>query len=294
MPYTEKEIWFEASEGGKSVADLARDYRKDPRTVRRGIEEVRNRRLTAQVRVQRLRDAIGRHHDDLLNVVAGAAKSIGVPPVHIESVYTGRPTAEIGLSGATAVVSDSEFLDVRLEVEEGLRWRLLKAHLPNHRAYVFLDRWKTAVLAEFNDRLRVRAQVSSKLVEEIGVSIDNDSSRPGTVTQLLIHNMSRAAVSRALLESPVYSLSLTAEESGQFVDEDGRVCGRLEGVGQGEKLEAIRRLPVDIASGELGVSLAGHHAEVAVLAGKASEGFEVIHVSYYLDGTCAACSRYGV
>ncbi len=84
IPYERKERWFEEFEKGSSVAKLANYHKKDPRTIQRGIEEVRNRRLTAQVRIEVLKEGIRKHQEVLLEALSRAAEPIVPMAVHIE------------------------------------------------------------------------------------------------------------------------------------------------------------------------------------------------------------------
>ncbi|MFC1944250.1 hypothetical protein ACFLX5_01955 [Chloroflexota bacterium] len=66
IPITEKRGWLQRFESGESEAYIARNDRRNIRTVKKGIEEARNERDIQLARSEILRDALRRHQDQLM------------------------------------------------------------------------------------------------------------------------------------------------------------------------------------------------------------------------------------
>ena len=78
IPWEQKERWCGRFERGDSVAMMAREYRKDPRTVQRGIDDVRRHRATKDAREALLRESLRHHLEDLLVLVERVARSLRI------------------------------------------------------------------------------------------------------------------------------------------------------------------------------------------------------------------------
>jgi hypothetical protein len=292
VPYEQKEAWYEEHQRGATVGRLARTHKKDPRTIQRGIEEVGQRRLGADVRSDLLRDALKRHQEDMLDLVDRVVASMRTTPIHIDSIHQGStPSAIAGLVGVKGVASDGVYGKVTLDAEKELLWELLGAHIGRDKAYRHLARWKAALSDELNSRVALRSHVVSRLIEEAGVEMDRDAGRSNTVSALGVHEISKAVVSRALGEIPPYPFSVSSDHGEVAIN--GGLGGRLE-EGNEAALKSISALPRTIQGDEPTSKLRSCREALTAEADRARRSFEEISVAHYIPGTCLSCRKFGV
>ena len=293
IEYAKKEEWFEAFEQGATVASLASSHKKDPRTIQRGIEEVRHRRLANEVRTGLLREGLRRHQEDLLSLVGRVADVARPLPVHIDPIYR-RHTAlpELDMTGFNVVVQDGSYSEVRLDVEREFHWQLLKAHLGHDKAYTYLGHWKTAVLDELNTRITLMDRITQVLTQDLGITVDPSAQQPGHVSPLCVYEIAKALFGRALRESPPYKLEVTIVEAGELFM-NNQLCGQLRDSNT-MVLAEIRNLPEKLAKEDASASTLELHRMATEQAERARQAFLEIRASYYLPGKCASCGRYGL
>ncbi|MCZ6488935.1 MAG: hypothetical protein O7A06_00195, partial [Acidobacteria bacterium] len=226
IPWEQKEGWCGRFERGDSVAMMAREYRKDPRTVQRGIDDVRRHRATKDAREALLRESLRHHLEDLLVLVERVARSVVSPPTHLELRFPGVEIAPFLDIGPVRVDRHGDTFDVvTLEVEQEFTWGLLKEHLGRDRTFRLLARWKQAFSEALNAHLVFRDGLLTVL-EDFGLRISDDLLQPGTVRPAAAEELVKAAVSQILLEDPPYELQLKQGENGEFLLNRG-TGGRL-------------------------------------------------------------------
>ncbi len=292
VPYDQKEKWFEESEKGSSVAKLANYHKRDPRTIQRGIEEVRNRRLTAQVRIEVLKEGLRKHQEVLLGVMSRAAEAIVPMPVHIEEIY--RPNQGIPalrLERLSIHVSEDGYVGLELDVEQDFVWQLLRQHLGKIKAFNYLSRWKSAVVEELNARLVLKGLVKEGITQEVGLTISEDPTQVDAIRPEALYELIKGVFSIALEESPAYAIDIRVHEDGVMRINDGTKGGNRNADG---RADAIKHLVEKIACGETAKDLRGFHREVADAARRARQAFLEIAMSYYIPGHCASCGRYSL
>ena len=294
VPFEQKQMWFEKFESGKTVARLASDHKKDPRTIQRGIEEARHRQLSNQVRTELLKAAIRKHQDDLMELVTRISGQINGLPVHVDSINATIEPDPGAVPGIVLATKEGLVTNIMLEAEGQLRWNLLREHLGSDKAYTHLGRWKSAVLLELNARSNLRERIRGKLTRELKLRIDTDFEEPGTITPAYLNELTKSVFSLVLSEHPAYRVKLVAGTQGEFFIDQGSTCGRLFPADVDGTLAALRKLPMSVAREESAAALVSLHQVTVDNARRASLAFEEISASYYLGGTCSSCKRYGL
>lgn len=292
VPYEQKEVWYEEHQRGATVGRLARTYKKDPRTIQHGIEEVGQRRLGAEVRSDLLREALKKHQEDMLDVVDRVVDAMRTTPVHIDRIHQGSmPSTFAGMRGVRVATSKSVYVDVSLDAEKELLWELLGAHMGKDKAYRHLALWKVALTNELNSRVALRRHMVLRLTKEAGLEIDRDAGRSNTVSALGVHEISKAVVSRALGEIPPYPFSVSSDHGEVAIN--GGLGGRLE-EGNEAALKSISALPRTIQGDEPTSKLRSCREALTAEADRARRSFEEISVAHYIPGTCLSCRKFGV
>jgi hypothetical protein len=291
-PRNQKEAWYEKFEQGHSIARLARDHKKDPRTIQRAIEEIRLGRQTAEAKIELLKDGLRRHQEELLGVLGQASNAIQPLPTQIDLHYPGVPPPPVlALEGAEVHLSGGRYTEVILDVEKGFPWGLLREHLGNDRAILRLGNWRRAVLSGLNATLALRGALVIRVGEDFGLTANEDISREGAI---------RPAALGAVLKDVVAKVLGAAEEGIDFkplqgteFSINGRPAGRLPREQKG-LLEALRDLPSRLVDEEPALQFREAHERVATAANLARDACLEAGAAYYLPGTCRVCKRFGI
>lgn len=292
VPYDQKEKWFEESEKGSSVAKLANFHKRDPRTIQRGIEEVRNRRLTAQVRIEVLREGLRKHQEVLLETLSKAAAAIAPMPLHIEEIYHfNQGVPALSLEGLDVLSSEDGYAGVELDVQQDFLWQLIRQHLGKIKAFTYLSRWKSAVVEELNARLTLKGLVMEGITSEVGLTISEDPTEAHAIRPEAVYELIKGTFSIALEEGPAYAIDIYVDEAGVMRINDGTKGGNRNADG---RTHAIKHLVEKIACGETAQDLRGFHREVTDAARRARQAFLEIAMSYYISGHCASCGKYSL
>ena len=291
-PYLQKEGWFEEFEKGSSIAKLSNYHKKDPRTIKAGIEYVRDRRLTAQVQVEVLKEGIRKHQEMLLEVLSKAADGAVQVPTHVEKLYLPTPDVPtLQLEGLKVIASSEKYVDVEWEVEQDFAWQLLQQHLGKVKVFRYLSRWKSALVEELNARLALKRLVRDGVVQEAGLAISENPKKPNAIRPEALYELTKRVFSIALQEKTVYAIDIHVDEDGVMHANDG-AKGRH---GKDDELaKGLMNFIEDIATGEMAQSLLRHHEDVDGAAKRARQALLEIALSYYIPGHCASCGKYSL
>ena len=305
IPRKEKERWYERFGLGDSVAKLARESHKDPRTVQRGIDEVGDQRATQKAREGLFQDAHRLHQEDLLGSVERVARSVASPPRHPDSGFqTAEPPPLDDLEGLRMRWNGDVFEAVTFELEEELTWGLLNEHLGQHVMFRQLNGWKRAFLAAMNAHMALRTGVATAL-KDLGFQRSDDLRETGTLRPGGADELLRAAVSRILAENPPYELRVYEGENGEFFIEgdadhaEGEEFpvrsingGRLLPGGK-DAHEVVNSALDSVASSQAAEAVRDTYNKADRATGEARRALELLRASHYIPGTCGACPRYG-
>lgn len=187
MPKTFSEVdrkkWLEFFESGRTAKWIARDARCDFRTVKRGIDEARRRRESTVARTELYKDALRKHHDDLLQELEKIFSSVMVPEQDFaplswhegqDSVFSALQGADLGHSGGTPKSGKGE-LTLRL---------LLKEHLRNDSSWKVIDQWEKANAAHLRARIALQLKTKATLEKKTSYNwkaVGNDAPMPFVV-----------------------------------------------------------------------------------------------------------------
>jgi hypothetical protein len=291
-PWEDKEAWYVRAERGESVAKMARESRKDPRTLQRGIDDVRRHRTAQEARETLLRESLRRHLEDLLSLLDRAVRIVDPPPVRPDLRFSGVEPPQILELGPVRVGRQGcAFGNVTLEVEQEFIWALLKEHLGRSHEFRLLGRWKKAFLAALNSHLEFREYLVITFRQDLELTLGEDIGQVGTIRPVAMEEVACAMVSRLLSEEPPYELRIEQGEGGEFLV-NGLSGGRLSS-DERTPQESFRSLLDTLMSSPSALGLVQANRRVIEETDGLREALELVRASYYLPGTCRACRRYG-
>ena len=290
--WKDKEAWYARAEQGESVSTMAREYKKDPRTLQRGIDDIRRHRAVQEARESLLRESLRNHLEELLALVGRAARVVVPPPLHPELRFPGvEPPLLLELGPVRVDRQGDAFDRVTLEVEEEFTWGLLREHLGRSQEFRLLGRWKKAFLEALKSNIALRQHLLMALQQDRGLRLSDNMRQPGKIRPAAAEELARAAVSRILVEDPHYDLQVTQMEKGEFLV-NGSSGGRLASEGTTAQVD-IESLLDSVMSSPAAQSLGQAYARADEAVSSVREALELVRASYYLPGTCRACRRYG-
>lgn len=286
-----KVAWFEKFEGGESIAKLARDNKRDPRTVQRAVEEIRLQRQTYQAQTELLKEALKQHQNDLFEVLGDAIALLGPLPFSLELHHAGvAPPSPLKFGGWTAQFNGHRYVELDLEVEEEYAFELLKEHLGRDRAFVLLKRWKQTVLDELNAQLDLRNVLEQIIVEELKLTIGQDVRLPGMIRPSTLSQLFSSSISHLYDENSKPEPVLVSGQEGEFFL-GGSTGGRLPSDSH-DLLERIQSLPKRLSEEPQAKGLRKSHEACNQAAKSAKQSFREIQAAHFVPNSCPACRRY--
>ncbi len=299
---TDKRDWLELYETGKSEKWIAKERAHcDPRTVKRGIEEARRRRDANMARIELVKNALSKHHDDLLDELQNILSSLTLPPVDFtvlswhhngDSIFTvDDKTKKTNQKESTITVTE-EF-----NIDRSAKRDLLKEHLKNDRLWKIL----TSLKRDSDEHIQARATLQHKIVniveKQTGYKVDDGNKLSTnfiysyTTGDLFFKSILQKAlgVRRTItLEEDTY-----ADVSRGTVQYHESTLAEVPGNEEGCKknlLMALRKLQ---NSEEVSQAVETHKA-LAESNEKAKQSVEQLLLLNFVPGQCQICRRLGI
>ena len=294
-PWATKRQWYQRHQEGAGTAQIARESKKDPRTVDRAIREVRQQEMAAASRQRLLDEGLSQHLAELLGLLGNVAGWVEAPPpalpvCHAPTTSTREPLA---FRAVVVTVDGNRYgkvlLPMDVDPERSFQWELLQGHLGKGTIFSRLRSWREAVLREINARLDILALMDNDLLEA-GIEIA-DSVVPRSVLRPWAYcAIGDAAIAMALDAIPISPQALETDREG-LITWDKKTAGRLATPGE---LPHLQQLPELLAASEAGLDLKAAHAAVVRASELVSEAAFEIRAGHYLPGACRACKRIGM
>lgn len=170
--------WLEEFDDCKTERELAKKYDCDIRSIRKGIGEARRARDLAQARIYLVREALQKHHEDLVDILNDMNKTLKTPPENLE-VARSTGSVELPIEGGKYIRDEKGQSKVELSFEGKLGWKLVKEHLPwRHPLITEFHKWKRYLKEHIDDRFAFKDKLVNLLEEETGYKISNEALKP--------------------------------------------------------------------------------------------------------------------
>ncbi len=169
----ERRGWLEDYEGGKSLPILAKETRRNIRTIKKQIEAARDERERALARTDLYRQALIHHNEDLLSTLRAVRDSLVVPPEDRFTTLAHYGEGSGATSGKPLVrVVDGEAHAALVEGEEAERLlALAREHMQRDReTWSKLDEWRKKLEDYAGLCYTLGQQVGEHAVRETGLS----------------------------------------------------------------------------------------------------------------------------
>lgn len=294
IPLAKKTEWLKAHQEGKSHVDIAKSVSRDPRTVKKGIEEARRAQDSQAARIELVRAAIVKHQDALLGIIEGILSAL-VPPSpnlvlplqHCDSPVT------IPLSGATAKYESEGGWSVTLKDEDAALWELLQEHLRRDRMWNSVARWKRAVAAHLEAGIALKRQTAALLEEKTGLKLD--LTQPTYVEPSGLELLYQVVLNRALgiPDSRNPEKNIRAPGDGYVLYFNSRIAKTEAGAEKKCRkgmLNALKELKVSAQVSEA----AETYRRLEEVTARVRRAVEEVWLLGLVPGRCRVCRRLGM
>jgi hypothetical protein len=163
---------------GKTEVQIAREKRRDLRTIVKGIEEAVLERNLASAEADLLRNALFRHQEHLTGILKNISDMLVMPPDNLElrEERDGLLTP-IPLPNALVKQESKDEITVIFSDENKLEWELLKEHLKQDNLWGLLRQWREAM----SDSVRARWQLKRWIKTQCDKDSDTRLSKIATL-----------------------------------------------------------------------------------------------------------------
>ena len=293
IPIGEARKWLEDYESGRPEDSIARDAHRDVRTIKKGIEQAYRHLDVRRARSELLKEALRKHHVELLKIVNGILGNLELPQPDLElgsGATDGAVSRRIG--GATIRYEATVGWTWVIDVQDEPHWELLKEHLGRDAMWRAVARWQQMLASHLDDRVTLRRRTIDLLQEKTGLRVAGSGKH--RVDPLAVRLACEAALDRAMrlperrdLERAVVSMT-----RGEVLYLNTAIASTREG-GEGECrdriLEAVREL---LASDE--TAMTRHSCEQAREAlGQARTAVQEVALLGLIPGQSRVCRRLG-
>ena len=188
----ERRGWLERYEDGQRLDKLAKDSRRDPRTISMHIEKARLERDFVAAQSEQLRGALQAHQRDMLAALDQLSRAIHVLPLNFldptgldfgfEDLWEPSELARykdlpLDPAAAAKITRDQNGpLEVILAVEETRLWPAIKEHIRKDQLWRHLADWRQALLQECRLRADLNLSIRRRAEAVFGLTVSRKSA----------------------------------------------------------------------------------------------------------------------
>lgn len=295
----DKRDWLDLYEKGKTELQIAREHvHCDVRTVKKAIEEARRQRDAQTARAELLKEALRKHHGDLLSIIEGILPALQVPPANLEVSWKLEASpSPIRLSGATAQYKLLSGCTVFFQSENSPLWGLLEEHLKRDQMWKVIGHWKRVVAAHIDARIALNRMAAMLLEKKTGLKLVDRVPEQGPY--LLAH------VAMPQVYEPALHVALgirygrepehdiVADTKNGEVTYQNSPLAKVPGAEQ-ECRQNILKAIAELRASTEAENVATTYREVVEITAKARRVVEEIALLGLVPGQCRVCRRLGV
>jgi len=298
IPLTEIRQWLENYEQGIPEAQIAKDAKRDVKTVKRGIERAHRERDATAARAELLKEALQKHQNQLLDVIDNVLSALVVPgPDLALNRQRDGSLAPIQLSRATISYDPQKGLVLKLHDENTAQWELLKEHLRHDRLWRMVDRWKEAMIAHIQARTDLKRKTAYTLENTTGYRlVKTPVDPPFLYEDNAVNLLYETALKRALGVQDDVNLEediIVDTNSGQVRYHIGLILAEAPGEEEQCKTKILNAFSTIQEAGEI-VKVASTHRSLVEPTAKARRAVEEISLLGLVPGYCRVCRRLGI
>ena len=290
----EKNEWLDMFEGGKTESQIAKAKGHDLRTIVNGLQEASRGRHLANAEAEMLRNALMSHQDRLMSQLRNISAMLVLPPDSLElrEDESGLLTP-IALSGLLIEQTPEKQITLKIHDEEKLEWELLEEHLKSDKLWVYMKKWRQALVDHISARYRFKEIIRSLLEKETGLKF---RTRTGKESEYLVPELVGLLYEVALRgllgikDGSDLEHNVTADDNG-FVRFSSTELARCQDVTtcRDKIISVFISLPKTNAAADVKSSL----ADLTTITRSARRQVDEILILGMITGKCRVCARLG-
>lgn len=289
--------WVKAyEEEGKSILQIARDTKHDPRTIRSKIDKILQQRASVNARTEMIKDALRRHQTGLTACLSEIIAALEIPSDNIRIDKLSQE-APIQLSHALIKYNERAGLFLELQAERMREWELINEHLKRDRAFLTLKTWREALLQYFHTTIDLRNRIKLDLTGATGLKAVGSTAEKeelGYIVTSAIHEIFLPVIlrqARCTKDLTMPEKSLVADEQGYIRHLRGGTIIAYAPENPETCKEAIIKVITKLRHDDSIKAIRESYDTLRQLTGKTKRKFEDIEMLSYIPGECRVCRR---
>jgi len=294
-----KRQWLKEYEEGKPEIAIATRYKRDVRTIKKGIEEARRERDITFARADLLKEALRKHNADLMNLLEQLAGVLQPLPTSQAIPWQESDTWPLTFPGGEAQYEtwpDVRVSNVTLDIEPEARWQLLLEHLKHDPLPKTLRDWKRTLSSHIEARVSLKQELAELLESKTGYQLENKPAGDRCLFTSAVDHLFDY-----LLMGLPHSIDIARmvnniaadSNTGQVKYGEGTTLALAPGEEEDCKnniIDALKELSTKEAMGTVITTYEMHRTS----SDKASKAVEEIRMMGLVPGQCRICRRLGM
>lgn len=283
--------WLRRHELGDTIQKIAKDAKRDTRTVIKYLGQARKKTDLHTARQNLLTQVLTRHNNELLKVVTNIIQALEVPGSHVEMRQDDMGNWQDIPLTASKGIHTPEGIRIELHDEDSVSWGLLAEHLGADSPSVRIPAWKKS-MAEYLDTMKaLKLKIAERLKTETGLDIVKftyEKPAAPVLFQPMVDYLFPIFVNRATNVPDG-----TDPEHNLKIDGDGYLNGQLGWLSQDGTplLTKIVQALNEIEKSQEFRQLRSSYPGARQVTRKFRDEFEEISLLGYIAGRCRVCER---
>jgi len=290
--------WLEEYESGKRISSIAKDSRKDVRTVEDAIDKARLRRDGRSAHADIVRDVLKNHLTSLLDLVKELRSAVALPSPDLLVRYR-KDEEPLSIQLTNYIVTRQEQLpwEVRLSMEDRLEWDLLKEHLKRKPLLQIVEEWKKNLSQHIDARVKLWDRSMSMIAKKTSYPLVEKS---GKAPYILYDPTVKFLYDTVLLEKLGVPDGTDAVNSVTIGPDPGeiQICGRVVAYAPGKETElksSIEKVFKELSNmTPEAIKVANTYKELTDSQISTRRFLDELITFGYIPGRCRLCSQMGI
>ncbi|MGD1118352.1 MAG: hypothetical protein ABR886_02555 [Dehalococcoidales bacterium] len=292
ITWQDKEQWYKSHyEEQKSPMEIAAKEKCDTRTVKKGLEQVRNAKNADAAELELVKSAINMHQADLMDAIRRIKTAAELPDISSAPVgWAEDDELEKKIKGRQAELESMGSVPIqeRIGNEYNVKLDLLGQHLRGETLWRLFSAWTKAWYKLENARLELQAFLVRLIREEF--HLRPYETEPYVFTKSLCPLYYRGAVAKA-----------TGKPIDKILEMELTQAASLFGTGgsmkPSEKKSAkyaalLDKVWEDLVFSDEEHKLASSYVKLKDVTAKIAREAEEYLLSHYVSGKCRVCKKY--
>ena len=288
--------WLRRHEFGDTIQKIAKDAKRDTRTVIKYLSQARKKADLRTARQNLLTQVLTRHNNELLKVVTNIIQALEVPGSHVEMRQDDMGNWQDIPLTASKGIHTPEGIRIELHDEDSVSWQLLAEHLGVDSPLERISAWKKS-MAEYLDTMKAfKLSIAETMRTKTGLDmIKETQEKPAkpvlfhAVKDILFPIFVNRAMNVPDGTDPEHNLKI--DQTGYVsIKGWGTHLGWLSQEGD-PLLDKMFEALIELGQSQEFRHLKSRYLNARKITKELRDEFEEINLLGYIAGRCRACER---